>query len=154
MDDKQLNITSFSLIIFDECHHCYGGHSFYKTLIPYHDLKQDEENEHILPQVQALLGWIFNLSLKIVCKRPECLQIVGFTASIGIGKAKSKGQAIDHIRTMMANLDADELVSVKENIAELADKMNSPDQCMNLLQFLMNDTIFREIVCITTFSDF
>ena len=55
MDDKQLNITSFSLIIFDECHHCYGGHSFYKTLIPYHDLKQDEENEHILPQVQALL---------------------------------------------------------------------------------------------------
>ena len=55
---------------------------------------------------------------------------------------------------MMANLDADELVSVKENIAELADKMNSPDQCMYLLQFLMNDTILREIVCITTISDF
>lgn len=30
---------------------------------------------------------------------------------------------------MMANLDANALVSVKENFAELAEKMNSPDQC-------------------------
>ena len=73
--------------------------------------------------------------MKIVCKRPGCLQIVGFTASIGIGKAKSKEEAIEHIRTMMGNLDADELVSVKENTAELANKMNSHDQCMHLLQF-------------------
>lgn len=29
----------------------------------------------------------------------------------------------------MANLDANALVSVKENFAELAEKMNSPDQC-------------------------
>nr|XP_022339462.1 probable ATP-dependent RNA helicase DDX58 isoform X2 [Crassostrea virginica] len=110
MKSKQLSITSFSLVVFDECHHCYGGHPFYKTLIPYHDLKQDEENKHILPQ------------------------IVGFTASIGIGKAKCKGDVIEHIRKIMANLDADELVSVKENIEELNDKINSPDQSILKVQ--------------------
>lgn len=35
---------------------------------------------------------------------------------------------------MMANLDANALVSVKENFTELAEKMNSPDQC----KFLWN----------------
>lgn len=46
-----------------------------------------------------------------------------------MGKAKSQTQAISHIKSMMANLDANALVSVKENYAELAEKMNSPDQC-------------------------
>lgn len=46
-----------------------------------------------------------------------------------MGKAKSQTQAISHIKLMMANLDANALVSVKENFAELAEKMNSPDQC-------------------------
>ena len=73
-------------------------------------------------------SWIWIL----VVKDPDVLQIVGFTASIGIGKAKCKGDVIEHIRKIMANLDADELVSVKENIEELNDKINSPDQCVYL----------------------
>ena len=39
----------------------------------------------------------------------------------------------------MANLDAEELVSVKENIAELVAKMNSPDQRMLLSSLFMYD---------------
>nr|NP_001292234.1 probable ATP-dependent RNA helicase DHX58 [Crassostrea gigas]AGQ42556.1 retinoic acid-inducible protein 1 [Crassostrea gigas] len=104
MDKRNLRIESFSLIIFDECHHCHGGHSFYKTMIPYHDKKlEDPEERIILPQ------------------------IVGFTASIGVGKANTQGQVVNHIKTMMANLDADALVSVKENYFELVTKMNTPD---------------------------
>lgn len=47
-----LRIESFSLIILDECHHCHGGHAFYKTMIPYHDKKlEDPEERILLPQV-------------------------------------------------------------------------------------------------------
>ena len=47
---------------------------------------------------------------------------------------------------MMANLDADELVSVKENIAELEDKINSPDQCVYLSHGYDNlyENVFNE----------
>lgn len=44
-----------------------------------------------------------------------------------MGKANTQGQVVNHIKTMMANLDADALVSVKENYFELVTKMNTPD---------------------------
>lgn len=59
------------------------------------------------------------------------------TASIGVGKAESQTQAISHIKSMMAYLDANALVSVKENYAELAEKMNTPDQCKFWWLFLI-----------------
>lgn len=58
------------------------------------------------------------------------------TASVEVGKAESQTQAISHIKSMMANLDANALVSVKENYAELAEKMNTPNQCKFWLLFL------------------
>ncbi|XP_065940807.1 antiviral innate immune response receptor RIG-I-like isoform X2 [Magallana gigas] len=98
-------IESFSLIIFDECNHCHGVHSFNKTMIPYHEEKLEDSEE-----------------------RKNLPQIVGLTASIRVGKAKSPTQAISHIKSLMANLDANALVFVKENFAELAEKINPTDQ--------------------------
>lgn len=55
MVKEDLRNESFSLIIFDECHNCYAGHSFYKTMIPYHDKKlQDLEKQTNLPQVRPI----------------------------------------------------------------------------------------------------
>ncbi|XP_061172835.1 antiviral innate immune response receptor RIG-I-like [Saccostrea echinata] len=108
MDKKDLNVESFTLLIFDECHHCHGGHSFYKAMVPYHDEMQnglgDFHQQKILPQ------------------------IVGLTASIGVGNAKTTEQTVNHVKTMMANLDADVLVSVQINKEELAEKINRPYQ--------------------------
>lgn len=65
-----LRIESFSLIIFDECHHCHGGHAFYKTMIPYHDKKlEDPEERILLPQVSINI----HLTLKKSCKEQLCL---------------------------------------------------------------------------------
>lgn len=144
MHKRDVSIESFTLLIFDECHHCHGGHSFYKTMIPYHDKKHGHLEDQIdLPQVHVHMlypslnqnniditgsGWDSFISFYIVS-----LQIVGCTASIGVGKAKSVDQTVEHVKVMMANLDADVLVSVQRNRQELAEKMNTPEQCKLIL---------------------
>jgi predicted protein tyrosine phosphatase len=50
-----------------------------------------------------------------------------------VGKAKSVEQTVEHVKVMMANLDADALVSVRKNKQELAEKMNIPEQGKRIL---------------------
>jgi hypothetical protein len=47
------------------------------------------------------------------------IQIVGFTASVGVGRTSTEQGAEEHIQRMMANLDAEELVTVKRCLPEL-----------------------------------
>ncbi|XP_062619359.1 antiviral innate immune response receptor RIG-I-like [Saccostrea cucullata] len=122
MDKEDLSIDLFTLIIFDECHHCYGGHAFYKVMIPYHDKMlsdmQVSDQQELLPQV------------------------VGFTASIGVGNARALENVVDHVKAMMANLDADVLVTVQENIEELNEKIKTPDQSIVVVPTRITD-VFR-----------
>jgi len=55
-------------------------------------------------------------------------QVVGLTASVGVGKAKSTDQAIDHILKLCANLHCHEICTVTKNIADLAKNVNKPKE--------------------------
>ncbi|XP_071847766.1 antiviral innate immune response receptor RIG-I-like isoform X2 [Apostichopus japonicus] len=54
-------------------------------------------------------------------------QIVGMTASIGTGKAKSSEKARDHVFEILANLDADKLQKV-ENTENLEQYLSIPQE--------------------------
>uniref|UniRef100_UPI00398F3A00 antiviral innate immune response receptor RIG-I isoform X1 n=2 Tax=Pristiophorus japonicus TaxID=55135 RepID=UPI00398F3A00 len=94
---KNGRISSFSvftLLIFDECHNTVKNHPYNVLMKRYLDIK---------------LG-----------ARPSTLpQIVGLTASVGVGDANSVSDAVDYIFQICANLDAETISTVKRNEAEL-----------------------------------
>ncbi|KAL3863071.1 hypothetical protein ACJMK2_004848 [Sinanodonta woodiana] len=96
MEGEIKSITQFSLLIFDECHHCHDDHAYNKIMQLYRDIKlTPEADTSSLPQ------------------------IIGLTASIGVGKANGILQAKEHIKRIMANMDAELISTVKDNLDEL-----------------------------------
>ncbi|XP_062574027.1 interferon-induced helicase C domain-containing protein 1-like isoform X2 [Saccostrea cucullata] len=84
-------LSSFTLLVFDECHHTYGEHIFNKVMRRYHI---EKDKGYSVPQ------------------------ILGLTATLGTGAAISLEKAKTHIIGIMANLDVEELSIVtkeKEN---------------------------------------
>lgn len=70
------------------------------------------------------------------------MQIVGLTASVGVGKSKStkqksrnEAEAMQWIFSVMANMDSEELCVVEEHKEELAQHVNIPDQGSIAVQF-------------------
>ena len=58
-------------------------------------------------------------------------QIIGLTASVGVGKAKDVKQAVQHIKSLMANLDSAVICTVQNNMSELRRYVNVPDEGMS-----------------------
>ncbi len=55
-------------------------------------------------------------------------QVLGLTASLGVGKGTDKqSEAVEHILKLAANMDAEELSVVKQNVVELGFFLNVPD---------------------------
>jgi len=54
--------------------------------------------------------------------------VIGLTASVGVGKAKSMKQAVDYVLTLCANLDCQVISTVTDNIAELNTHVNRPEE--------------------------
>ncbi|XP_048249285.1 antiviral innate immune response receptor RIG-I-like [Haliotis rufescens] len=79
------SLSEFTMLVFDECHHTNSRHPFNRIMFNYMDLKLNESIED---------------------DRRQLPQIVGLTASVGVGKAKSIPGAMDHIQKLCANLDA------------------------------------------------
>lgn len=103
--DGIVSVTDFSLMVFDECHHTNDNHSYNMIMNRYLDIKlQDRERAKTLPM------------------------IVGMTASVGVGKATEDLKAKRHIEKVMANMDAEMIVTVTENIMELKKYVNIPKQ--------------------------
>lgn len=88
-EDEGVNLSDLSLIIIDECHHT----------------KKDEVYNHIM--MRYLQQKHKNIRLKKEQKEPVPLpQILGLTASPGVGQATKMKEAVDHILRICANLDA------------------------------------------------
>ena len=99
---KAFEITDFSLIVADECHHA-GRPSNYSDIME------------------------FLIRLKFTGKPVQLPQVVGMTASPGAGKGKTMVTAIDHQLFLCATLNAMAgITAVQQNIEELESVRNEP----------------------------
>ena len=64
-------------------------------------------------------------------------QVIGLTASVGVGKAKSMQQAVDHVLTLCANLDCRDISTVSENIEEINMHVNKPNEGAAVSRYLL-----------------
>ena len=126
LQDKSITINQVSLLLFDECHHTDKAHVYMKIMTRYLTIKLRPGNtEKKLPQ------------------------IVGLTASIGVGTGRTFRGAVDHVIRICSHLDAKILMTVKDNREELAKYCNSPDSnVLNVPKRSVQDDIFIQ-VCIS-----
>ncbi|XP_054843073.1 antiviral innate immune response receptor RIG-I [Eublepharis macularius] len=103
------SLSLFTLMIFDECHNTTGNHPYNVLMSKYLQLKF-ENAETPLPQ------------------------IVGLTASLGVGSAKSLEETIEHICTVCAALNAQVISTVKENTKDLEEIVYKPHKTIRLIQ--------------------
>lgn len=60
----------------------------------------------------------------------ECSsQIIGLTASVGVGDAKSTTEAMEYICKLCASLDISVIATVKDNLEELEEIVYKPQKC-------------------------
>ena len=106
---KCVQITDFSLIVADECHHA-------GRLSNYTDVME------------------FYIRQKLVSSASHLPQVVGMTASPGIGKGRAEfGKVIDHQISLCATLDATSgITTVSRNIGELQRYHVAPQQCLEV----------------------
>ncbi|XP_075385645.1 interferon-induced helicase C domain-containing protein 1 [Tenrec ecaudatus] len=108
-EDAGVQLSDFSLLIIDECHHT-NKEAVYNTVMRRY-LKQKLKN-HKLEKEN-----------KQVTPLP---QILGLTASPGVGGATKQGKAEEHILKICANLDAFTIMTVEKNIGELRNQIKEP----------------------------
>ncbi|XP_040003698.1 interferon-induced helicase C domain-containing protein 1 [Xiphias gladius] len=93
-EDEGVNLSDLTLIIIDECHHTQKGQVYNHIMMRY--LKQKHKNAR----------------LKKEQKEPVPLpQILGLTASPGVGGATKMEKAEEHILRICANLDASKIMT-------------------------------------------
>ncbi|XP_054844712.1 ATP-dependent RNA helicase DHX58 isoform X2 [Eublepharis macularius] len=84
-EEVHVELTDFSLLVIDECHHTHKESTYNKIMGNY--LERKMKGQQNLPQ------------------------IVGLTASLGTGGARSLEEAQEHILQICANLDAAKIMS-------------------------------------------
>ncbi|XP_076465243.1 antiviral innate immune response receptor RIG-I-like [Babylonia areolata] len=103
---KEVKMTDFSLLVLDECHHVGLGKHAYRVLMGlYIDAKHAPENApdtHNLPQV------------------------IGLTASPGVGPQGNIDSAVSHIRQLCYSMDVERICTVKEHKQQLEIYVNQP----------------------------
>ncbi|XP_014905849.1 interferon-induced helicase C domain-containing protein 1 [Poecilia latipinna] len=93
-EDEGVKLSDLTLIIIDECHHTQKGEVYNHIMMRY--LKQKHKNKKLLKEQ----------------KKPVPLpQILGLTASPGVGGAKTLNKAEEHILRICANLDASKIMT-------------------------------------------
>ncbi|NWJ00985.1 IFIH1 protein, partial [Crypturellus undulatus] len=101
--------SDFSLIIIDECHHTQKEGVYNNIMRRY--LKEKIKNRKLAKE-----------------NRPPILQpqILGLTASPGVGGATSNAKAVEHILKICANLDASRIMTVEEHASQLRNQVKEP----------------------------
>ncbi|XP_036041003.1 LOW QUALITY PROTEIN: interferon-induced helicase C domain-containing protein 1 [Onychomys torridus] len=108
-EDDGVQLSDFSLIIIDECHHT-NKEAVYNNIMRRY-LKQKLKNNTLKKQNQPVI---------------PLPQILGLTASPGVGGAKKQAEAEKHILNICANLDAFTIKTVKENLGQLKHQIKEP----------------------------
>ncbi|XP_033911266.1 ATP-dependent RNA helicase DHX58-like [Acipenser ruthenus] len=112
-EEKHVELTDFSLLIIDECHHTHKAGVYNKIMERYVEKKLLREEG--LPQV------------------------LGLTASPGTGGAKNLDAAKEHVLQICANLDACEIMSSKVHSAELQEKVPKPRKQYDVVHKRLQD---------------
>ncbi|XP_078354158.1 ATP-dependent RNA helicase DHX58-like isoform X2 [Oculina patagonica] len=100
LKSKRVSISDFSLIIFDECHHTDKGHPYNDIMLRYLEMRFPRVSRHH-------------------AEKERLPQIIGLTASLGVGKARNKNEAQEHILQLCANLDCSVIVTVEKHTKDL-----------------------------------
>ncbi|KAF5910775.1 hypothetical protein HPG69_004864 [Diceros bicornis minor] len=108
-EDAGVQLSDFSLIIIDECHHT-NKEAVYNNIMRRY-LKQKLKNNRLKKENKPVI---------------PLPQILGLTASPGVGAANKQAKAEEHILKICANLDASTIKTVKENIDQLKDQIKEP----------------------------
>ncbi|XP_014715671.2 interferon-induced helicase C domain-containing protein 1 [Equus asinus] len=108
-EDAGVVLSDFSLIIIDECHHTNKEEVYNNIMRRY--LKQKLKNNRLKKENKPVI---------------PLPQILGLTASPGVGGATKQAKAEEHILKICANLDASIIKTVKENIDQLKDQIKEP----------------------------
>ncbi|NWU31374.1 IFIH1 protein, partial [Dyaphorophyia castanea] len=101
----------FSLIIIDECHHTQKEGVYNNIMRRY--LKEKMKNRKLAKENKPLI--------------PQP-QILGLTASPGVGGATSYSKAEEHILKICANLDACRIMTVEEHTSQLKNQVKEPSK--------------------------
>ncbi|XP_032880051.1 interferon-induced helicase C domain-containing protein 1 isoform X2 [Amblyraja radiata] len=102
---NDLKISDFSLIIIDECHHTQKEGVYKSIMTRYIEQKLNNKKEIDVKPLP---------------------QILGLTASPGVGGAKKRQRAESHILQICANLDAYKIMTVKKYLTQLKDQVKDP----------------------------
>ncbi|WAR20832.1 DDX58-like protein [Mya arenaria] len=115
------SLAVFSLLIFDECHHTKGSGAY-----------------------GELARWYLTEKFDRVAGLP---QIVGLTASIGVGNSKNEEDAVEYITKVCAALDVKRLSTVErcrtsfeKHVYGSALEVNTLLQTRDVLKYLANET--------------
>ncbi|KAK6033070.1 DEAD/DEAH box helicase [Ostertagia ostertagi] len=95
--DERLYVCDFSLLIFDEVHHCTKVHPYNILMQTIHDYQGPKP------------------------------QTMGLTASLGAGMPLTEDGGMEAIYELMANVGATALASIKRHVDILAQYVNKPD---------------------------
>ncbi|KAM6071283.1 interferon-induced helicase C domain-containing protein 1 isoform 2-T2 [Chlamydotis macqueenii] len=107
--EEGVHLSDFSLIIIDECHHTQKEGVYNNIMRRY--LKEKMKNRKLAKENKPLI--------------PQP-QILGLTASPGVGGATSYSKAEEHILKICANLDACRLMTVEEHASQLKNQVKEP----------------------------
>ncbi|XP_051479688.1 interferon-induced helicase C domain-containing protein 1 isoform X2 [Apus apus] len=108
-DEEGVHLSDFSLIVIDECHHTQKEGVYNNIMRRY--LKEKMKNKKLAKENKLLI--------------PQP-QILGLTASPGVGGATSYSKAEEHILKICANLDACRIMTVEEHASQLKNQVKEP----------------------------
>ncbi|XP_070779075.1 ATP-dependent RNA helicase DHX58 isoform X2 [Enoplosus armatus] len=106
-ENKHVELSDITLLIIDECHHTH---------------KESVYNK--------IMGCYVEKKLKGKQKLP---QILGLTASLGTGGAKTPENAVEHVLQICANLDS-AIVSTKNYASELKKRVPRPIKTFDIVE--------------------
>ncbi|NXS84075.1 DHX58 helicase, partial [Erpornis zantholeuca] len=118
-EDMHVELTDFSLLVIDECHHTHKDAVYNKIMLRY--LQRKLSGKQDLPQV------------------------LGLTASPGTGGATSFEGAVEHILQICANLDTEKIVSVQDEEQHLQSHVPQPKKQYDLCQERVQDPFGEQL---------